>query len=221
MSMCSNHEVEKDAFKEDCEPGSLLHFTSEKLQDEHVGHSPNASNEMGSVAYEVPQTVLQIEQPKFGELERHEDFSFYLTRNTSFDANDANVEDSIGRMDNGIDAKGSSKTAKCDVVTSEVAPGNLDYYLVEGEKDNAKDADRRVTVNRAHENVEVLVAEDETDATWSDENVDYSNINNGNKLDEENYPENKLYVDLSCGSPEASSRIGCELNDSPSLGRYL
>lgn len=216
--MSSFHDIEKDAFKEDCEPGSLLDFKSEKLLEEEECDSPNTSNEMESPAYEVSQSVLQIEQPEFGERKSHEDFALDSNRSTSFAANDANIEDSSGRMDNGLDTKDNSETANIDVVTSEVAAGNMDYYLVEGGPEDKNDGCQSVSLNHGHESIKVPEAEDETDATCSDEKIDYKNIENANKFDGENHTEFKLYDDHCCDSPEACSRNGLGLNVSPCHG---
>lgn len=233
INMCLDHDIVKGAFTEEGEPGSLPHFTLDKLQEGKDCEPQSALNEIASASCEiireasneVMQSLLQIQQLHFGELDYREDVALELNRSASFAANNlmskdgnAYIEEKLGGTDSKSYTKDYSERGKeHDVfVTTDATPRNMDDNLVKGEVFDKNVSDHGVVQNHAHENIQVPQAE--ADATCTNEKIDCKNLETANKWEEEYSSEVNLSISISCDSPAASSRFGTVLNVSSSLG---
>lgn len=108
------------------EPGSLPHFTVEKVQEEKDCDTQEASNERGSTACEVTkessnevrQTVLQIENAKKLDEENHPEIQLYVDR--SFESPEASSRIGLVKSESWEPVKNaessSQEAEKLDVV---------------------------------------------------------------------------------------------------------
>lgn len=108
------------------EPGSLPHFTVEKVQEEKDCDAQEASNERGSMACEVTnessnevrQTVLQIENAKKLDEENHPEIQLYVDR--SFESPEASSRIGLVKSESWEPVKNaensSQEAEKLDVV---------------------------------------------------------------------------------------------------------
>ncbi|PON48943.1 hypothetical protein PanWU01x14_233440 [Parasponia andersonii] len=202
----------------------------EKLQEEKECDSPSGSiaslscGVIQEASNEVTQTLLQIQQSPFGEVQNKIDVALELSTSASFAARNllsrdgkANAEDELGRMDSESNTKDYSEREKeDDVVVTDATPCNTDSYLVKGGVFDVNDSDQGVVLNHVRDNIQVPQAE--ADATFTKEKVNRENMENANKWKEEYSSKLKLTTNISCDSPGSFSRFGSVLNISPSLG---
>ncbi|POO00322.1 hypothetical protein TorRG33x02_041000 [Trema orientale] len=125
----SDDDIGNGVFKEEVEPGSPPQFTLEKLQEGKERVSPSASNEIASAygkvideaANEVAQTVLQIQQPYFGELENHKDVTLQLNKDASFAAHNFVSMDEIAKVEEKLEKLQEEKMSESPSGSNEIA----------------------------------------------------------------------------------------------------